>query len=48
VHQNYLLDVLDFKLGGVDDDVKRFDRRAPDTPRSPEADEDRPQPAFSG
>jgi monooxygenase len=26
VHQNYALDVLDFKLGGVDDGVMRFGR----------------------
>src|ERR1700759_4303321 len=28
VHQNYALDVLDFKLGGVEDGVMRFTRRA--------------------
>jgi cation diffusion facilitator CzcD-associated flavoprotein CzcO len=31
VHQNYALDVLDFKLGGVDDGVMRFARASPGT-----------------
>jgi hypothetical protein len=44
VHQNYALDVLDFKLGGVDDGVMRFSRAAAVSPaRTAEA-----QPALSG
>jgi hypothetical protein len=31
VHQNYALDVLDFKLGGVDDGVMRFSRASAGT-----------------
>jgi monooxygenase len=46
VHQNYALDVLAFKLGGVDDGVMRFGRgparAAPPTPPAPA------QPALSG
>jgi len=44
VHQNYALDVLDFKLGGVDDGVMRFGRASAARPiRSEQA-----QPALSG
>ena len=44
VHQNYALDVLNFKLGGIDDGVMRFSREAGVPPaRFPEA-----QPALSG
>jgi monooxygenase len=45
VHQNYALDVLDFKLGGVDDGVMRFDRGAPVNAGPAPADV---QPALSG
>jgi monooxygenase len=45
VHQNYALDVLDFKLGGVEDGVMRFDRGAPVTTAAPAA---QAQPALSG
>ena len=48
VHQNYALDVLDFRLGRVDDGTMHFQRSAPAPRRPPEADADRPQPAFSG
>jgi hypothetical protein len=46
VHQNYALDVLDFKLGGIDDGVMRFDRAdpVPATPAEPAP----AQPALSG
>jgi monooxygenase len=30
VHQNYALDVLDFRLGKVEDGVMRFSRRRPE------------------
>ncbi len=44
VHQNYPLDMLAFKLGGVDDGVMRFSRGAAASPtRTAEA-----QPALSG
>ncbi|MFZ1996451.1 MAG: FAD-containing monooxygenase EthA, partial [Solirubrobacteraceae bacterium] len=44
VHQNYALDLLDFRLGGVDDGVMRFARGAAvRRSRAAEA-----QPAFSG
>ncbi|MGZ4175883.1 MAG: flavin-containing monooxygenase [Solirubrobacteraceae bacterium] len=48
VHQNYALDVLDFRLGGVDDGVMRFDRggEMPGTSAGPGADQ--AQPALSG
>ena len=46
VHQNYALDVLDFKLGGVDDGVMRFPRgRRRDAAARPVA---QAQPALSG
>ena len=45
VHQNYALDVLDFKLGGVDDGVMRFDRGASATATGAPA---QAQPALSG
>jgi monooxygenase len=49
VHQNYALDVLDFKLGGVQDGVMRFSGNgARAQPPSPGAAADRPQPALSG
>ncbi|HEY2319391.1 MAG TPA: NAD(P)/FAD-dependent oxidoreductase [Solirubrobacteraceae bacterium] len=46
VHQNYALDVLDFKLGGVDDGVMRFSRAGVTAPAPVVAGE--AQPAFSG
>ena len=48
VHQNYALDLLDFKLGGVNDGVMRFDRDGaiPGTSASPGAGQ--AQPALSG
>jgi hypothetical protein len=53
VHQNYALDVLDFKLGGVEDGVMRFSRAgtgpgASATPPSQDAATDLAQPALSG
>jgi monooxygenase len=51
VHQNYALDVLDFKLGGVEDGVMRFSRTgafASSAPPLPDAAPDLAQPAFSG
>jgi monooxygenase len=45
VHQNYALDVLDFKLGGVDDGVMRFGRGPSVRPGSAPA---VVQPALSG
>jgi monooxygenase len=45
VHQNYALDVLDFKLGGVADGVMRFDRGAPVNTAAAPA---QAQPALSG
>jgi monooxygenase len=46
VHQNYALDVLDFKFGGVDDGVMRFARSASVTAAAPA--EQQAQPALSG
>ena len=46
VHQNYALDVLDFKLGGVEDGVMRFGRAGRAAPVAPPADQ--AQPALSG
>jgi cation diffusion facilitator CzcD-associated flavoprotein CzcO len=45
VRQNYALDVLDFKLGGVDDGVMRFERGAPARMAAAPA---QVQPALSG
>ena len=45
VHQNYALDVLDFKLGGVDDGVMRFERGARARTATPSA---QVLPALSG
>jgi monooxygenase len=47
VHQNYALDVLNFKLGGVEDGVMRFGRAAAGPP-SPPASPEPAQPALSG
>jgi cation diffusion facilitator CzcD-associated flavoprotein CzcO len=47
VHQNYALDVLDFKLGGVEDGVMRF-ARPQAMAASAASDADVAQPAFSG
>ena len=46
VHQNYALDLLDFKLGGVEDGVMRFGRGGQAAPVAPPADQ--AQPALSG
>jgi len=49
VHQNYALDVLDFKLGGVEDGVMRFARGGPPTSAAaPAPGADEAQPALSG
>jgi cation diffusion facilitator CzcD-associated flavoprotein CzcO len=53
VRQNYALDMLDFKVGGVDDGVMRFDRNGADpdagAAASPSAEADSAgQPALSG
>jgi monooxygenase len=48
VHQNYALDMLDFKLGGVEDGVMRFDRGAPVSAHPAAGPAGRAQPALSG
>jgi cation diffusion facilitator CzcD-associated flavoprotein CzcO len=47
VHQNYALDVLDFKFGGVEDGVMRF-ARAGVAPPKPPAPSEPAEPALSG
>jgi cation diffusion facilitator CzcD-associated flavoprotein CzcO len=46
VHQNYALDLVDFKLGGVEDGVMRFARGGRAASVAPPV--DRAQPALSG
>ena len=48
VHQNYALDMLDFKLGGVEDGVMRFDRGAPISAHAAAGPAVPAQPALSG